>query len=139
MAQTLGKVLKQLRLERGMTQGQVAYKADTVPEYISMLESGARDNPSAELLTRLAVSLGVTPDYILTRAGILNSNERRPLEPEVQELDDILAAWPETTLKRNAREVIITVVETLSAIRGMDGEATLGEHCDETTDGETLP
>ena len=138
MAQTLGEVLKQLRLERGMTQGQVAYKADTVPEYISMLESGTRANPSAELLTRLAVSLGVTPDYILTRAGILNSSERRPLEPEVQELDDILAAWPETTLKRKAREVIITVVETLSAIKGMDDEATLGEHSDQAANGEPI-
>ena len=138
MAHGLGGVLKEIRLERGLTQGQVAYKADTAPEYISMLESGHRKSPSAQLLARISLALGTTPDYILTRAGILNSKERRPLEPEVQELDDILAAWPETTLKRNAREVIITVVETLSAIKGMDGEATLGEHCDETTNGEVL-
>ena len=138
MRTRLGIVLKELRGERGLTQGQLAYKADTVPEYIGMLESGARKKPSAELLTRIAMALGTTPDYVLTRAGILNSNERRPLEPEVQELDDILAAWPETTLKRNAREVIITVVETLSAIKGMDDEATLGEHSDQAANGEPI-
>ena len=123
MADRLGEVLKELRLEQGFTQGQIAYKADTAPEYISMLETGLRKSPSAQLLARIAMALGTTPDYILARAGILNTREHAPLEPEVQHIVDILASWPESTQKQNARQMIITVAETLSQIRELAGEA----------------
>ena len=139
MADRLGQVLKELRLEQGFTQGQVAYKADTAPEYISMLETGLRKSPSAQLLARIAMALGTSPDYILTRAGILKDGEHAPLEPEVQHIADILASWPETTQKRNARQVIITVAETLSQIRELDGEAGGEPANHQAINGATVP
>jgi transcriptional regulator with XRE-family HTH domain len=122
MTQTLGDVLRELRATRGWTQGQLAYKAGTAPEYISMLENGVKDNPSADLLARITVALDATPDYVLGRIGSIPA-DKEPVPPEVQRVVHILSDWPETTLKRNARDVIITVAEMLEQIRKMDADA----------------
>lgn len=52
-------ILRQIREQRGMTQAQLAEKAGTTQEYVAMIESGARKNPSLDLLKRLAKALGV--------------------------------------------------------------------------------
>lgn len=119
---TFGEVLRKIRKERGLTQGQLAYKSDTTPEYISMLERSTDRAPGTKLLVRLTRGLGITPDYILARAGMLELNGDAPLAPEVQHIPDILASWPESSLKANARQVVITVAETLAEIRRLDGE-----------------
>lgn len=117
-----GQVLRELRTERGLTQGQVAYKADTTPEYISMLENNPEKMPTTGLLVRLTRALGTTPDYMLRRAGMLETNSHTPLEPEVQRIADLLATWPEGQLKNQARAIVITTGETLEHVL-----ATLGD------------
>lgn len=117
-----GQVLRELRTERGLTQGQVAYKADTTPEYISMLDNNPEKMPTTGLLVRLTRALGTTPDYMLRRAGMLETNSHTPLEPEVQRIADLLATWPEGQLKNQARAIVITTGETLEHVL-----ATLGD------------
>jgi len=125
-----GQVLREIRTERGLTQGQLAYKARTSGEYISMLESGRRI-PGTRLLIRLAIALGTTPDYMLRRAGMLKTNSHTPLEPEVQRIADLLASWPEGQLKNQARAIIITTGETLEHVLGMIKEEAEKEGCDD--------
>jgi transcriptional regulator with XRE-family HTH domain len=55
----IGAILKELRLERGLTQVELAKKAKTVQPYIAYLESGEKKNPSFAVLQRLAKALGV--------------------------------------------------------------------------------
>ena len=112
----LGKVLKQLRVSQNLTQGKVAYRAGTAPEYISMLESGLRKNPGSVLFARLAIALGVTPDYILARAGIISITEQPPLDPEVARIAGILAAWPEGTSRRSARAAVSLMGDLLEQV-----------------------
>jgi len=111
----LKKVLKEVRKSRNLTQGQVAYKADTAREYVSQLESGARDNPSAELLARIAVALGTTPDYVLKRMGLLPSHED-PLSPEVQQLRDVIESYPDGPMKDQARAAVVHIAKTLESV-----------------------
>ena len=54
----LGRAIRQLRLERGMTQEALAHAADIHPTWISHLESG-RENPAWGTVARLAKALGV--------------------------------------------------------------------------------
>ncbi len=115
MGQRLGDVLRDIRQRRGLSQSQVAHKAGTVPVYISQLESGVRDNPSAELLARIALALGTTPDHILRRIGTL-PNDHVNLSPEVQYLRDLMNQWPEGPLKEEAKTIISSVARILEYV-----------------------
>jgi len=121
---TFGQVLREIRTERGLTQGQLAYKAHTSPEYISMLENNPERMPTTGLLVRLTTALHTTPDYVLHRAGMLKTNSHTPLEPEVQRIADLLAAWPESDVKGNMRAIITTVGETMEhLLRALNDDA----------------
>lgn len=54
----LGRAVKHVRAQVGMTQEQVANKIDMHATYISDIERGAR-NPSWEAIARLAKGMGV--------------------------------------------------------------------------------
>lgn len=58
----LAERIRKLRIERGLTQGEVAEPAYT-PAYISTIEAGKR-NPSARALHHIAAKLGVTVDEL---------------------------------------------------------------------------
>jgi transcriptional regulator with XRE-family HTH domain len=59
MSKGMGRMLRETREAKGLTQEQIAQKAGVTEAYISMLESGARKNPSLAMLKRLAKILGV--------------------------------------------------------------------------------
>ena len=52
-------MIRKLREERGLTQAEVAERADVTKQYVTMLERGARKTPSLPVLKRLARALGV--------------------------------------------------------------------------------
>jgi len=61
----LGKVLKQRREEKGMTQAVLAEKVGVGQTYIAKLESGDKKNPTLDLLKKLAKALGVPVTELL--------------------------------------------------------------------------
>lgn len=56
--------LRQVRLERGMTQAQLAEAAQASPAYIGRLERGGAA-PGIDLIARLAAALGTTAANLL--------------------------------------------------------------------------
>jgi len=57
----LGEVVQQLREARGMTQAQLAERAQLSVSFVSILEGGqSSNNPTPAILGRLARPLGVT-------------------------------------------------------------------------------
>jgi transcriptional regulator with XRE-family HTH domain len=58
-----GRAVKRVRVERGLTQEQVAAVSGLHPTYISDIERGVR-NPSWEAITRLAEGIGVPLETI---------------------------------------------------------------------------
>jgi transcriptional regulator with XRE-family HTH domain len=52
--------LRTWREKRGLTQVQLAEKAQLSQEYIARLEGGSKANPSLEVLVKLAKALKVT-------------------------------------------------------------------------------
>lgn len=61
---TNDSTLARLRMERGMTQGQLAEKVGCLTNDISRWETGAR-NPSGKSLLRIAAALNCTVDELL--------------------------------------------------------------------------
>jgi transcriptional regulator with XRE-family HTH domain len=61
----LKTVVKKLREQEGLTQAGLAKRAGVTEAYISMIESGARKNPSLPTLKKLARALGVPVTELL--------------------------------------------------------------------------
>ena len=81
--ETIGQRLKRLRLERGLSQRELAAPGVSYA-YISRIEAGTRQ-PSVKALRKLAVKLGVTADYLETGSS-LDSAEARELRLSELEL-----------------------------------------------------
>ena len=66
--ETIGQRLKRLRLERGLSQRELAAPGVSYA-YISRIEAGTRQ-PSVKALRRLASKLGVSADYLETGSDL---------------------------------------------------------------------
>ena len=55
----LSTVIRRLRRAKGLSQRELADKADITGAYIAQLETGVKKNPSLDILRRLAKALGV--------------------------------------------------------------------------------
>ena len=60
----IGPVLRQLRMEKGLTQDQLSEMVGVASPFISMLESGHK-YPNLEMIFKLAGALGVRPGAML--------------------------------------------------------------------------
>ncbi len=58
-------MIRRLREQRGLTQEAVAKAAKVKKQYITMLERGARKNPSLPVLKRIAKALDVSVAELL--------------------------------------------------------------------------
>lgn len=61
---SFGPVLRQLRMEKGLTQDQLSEMVGVASPFISMLESGHK-YPNLEMVFKLADALGVRPGAML--------------------------------------------------------------------------
>ena len=75
----IGKVIRQLRKEKGMTQGVFAEKIGVTPQYLSLVEINKK-SPSTDLIEKMAKELGF-PTYYLFFKGM----ELEDVAPEKRE------------------------------------------------------
>jgi transcriptional regulator with XRE-family HTH domain len=62
----LGKELRKARLAAGLTQEELAFKADISRNYVSLLELGEK-SPTVQVLLRICKALGVKASIIIAR------------------------------------------------------------------------
>lgn len=79
-ALTLGRRVREQRIQRGMTLEQLAAEVDRAPSQLSAIENGKRE-PRLPLLRALAAALGVTVDELLLDEA---PSERAALEIAVE-------------------------------------------------------
>lgn len=64
--EAFGKVLKEIRNERSLSQEELGFESGYHRTYISLLERG-RKSPSLNTIFQLVAALGVSPSEILRR------------------------------------------------------------------------
>jgi len=69
MPVSLGKKIRGLRDELGISQAQLASQAELSQGYLSQLENDEVQNPSAAVIFRLARALHVDPRVLMQAAG----------------------------------------------------------------------
>lgn len=68
-AKRLGEVVRDLRERQGLTQAQLAERAQIAMSYVTLLESGQQANLAPSALGRLARALGVTTKRLSELGG----------------------------------------------------------------------
>lgn len=68
-AKKLGEKVRELRERQGLTQAQLAERAQIAMSYVTLLESGQPANLSPSALGRLARALGVTTKHLTELGG----------------------------------------------------------------------
>jgi transcriptional regulator with XRE-family HTH domain len=63
-AEKLGKNLKRIRTEKGISQGDIAKSLGVSRGFVSNIENG-KTNPTLATISRLANAIGVTSDELL--------------------------------------------------------------------------
>jgi transcriptional regulator with XRE-family HTH domain len=121
--ETIGQRLKRLRLERSLSQRELAAPGVSYA-YISRIEAGTRQ-PSVKALRRLAAKLGVSADYLETGL-LIDPAAEREIRLSDLELAVRLGEWDnvEEPLKAAVAEAV-TDGDRASALRGRVALATL--------------
>ena len=64
-ARRLGEVLRELREARGLTEAQLAERAQIALSFITLIEANQETKPSPQILQRIARALGVPAKRLL--------------------------------------------------------------------------
>ena len=83
-AQALGRRVRRLREQRGLSQAELAQRAQISTQYLGEIERGRRD-PSVSVASRLATALDSSLDFLAqgeadSPAGIVSAWSRIPAE-----------------------------------------------------------
>jgi transcriptional regulator with XRE-family HTH domain len=65
----MGAVIRELRIERGVRQAELARAIDCHPKSLANIERGKR-NPSAVMLRRIARALDASVDELRPKSGV---------------------------------------------------------------------
>jgi len=121
MYHPVGNRIKGMREFRGLTQGQLSYKAATTVSQISRLENDERPGAQAAIVARVASALDTTVDYLLgltddpgiPEDGNTASPEARAMGLELQRIwRDVEEADPDA-----ARELMRIAIVQAAAFR----------------------
>lgn len=112
---SFGARLRRLREAAGLTQAELAERADLSPNAISALERGERTRPYPHTVRALAAALGLEPEELAQLASAARGRRAAPPEPRRLELP-----LPMTPLFGREREI-----ERIVALLGDDDHRLL--------------
>jgi transcriptional regulator with XRE-family HTH domain len=82
-----GKVLREKRVAKGFSLRKFAEQVEVSPTYLSQVEQGNVDPPTAERVRRMAELLGENPDEMIALAGRISEDLPQIIhEPEMPQL-----------------------------------------------------
>jgi transcriptional regulator with XRE-family HTH domain len=138
----IGKRIRALREERGLTQREVARRAGLTPSGVGFIEHGQTRNPSAETVVAVARALGVPVEELLRepvpldeapeKAGLADADPSSKLV-EAEVLEEIAELWAAQLARGFFDRRTLGMMHMAGGILAMNHEAALGE------DRENLP
>ncbi|MDY2594641.1 MAG: helix-turn-helix transcriptional regulator [Oliverpabstia sp.] len=81
---TVGIYIKEMRIEKGMSQRELAAASNISNAEISRIESGLRKQPSGDVLKSIATALNVPCQNLFAAAGYIEEtpNTKIPVHPD---------------------------------------------------------
>lgn len=81
-----GGVVRKLRLDRGLTQAQLATAAGVTSAYVARVETDPQTKPSRSVIERLADALDVSPAVLMQAGGHVPREVVRACEQSPEEM-----------------------------------------------------
>lgn len=115
-----GRRIRSLRLERGMSQEELALNAGITPAYLGMVERGEK-NPTLVTIEKLCGAIGITLEECFFQ-------EQKPLKPDLisRQILSVL-----DTMDPQEKSIVLQVIEQLLQMREL-GEQSAREHSEKT-------
>ncbi len=114
--QRIGERLRDLRVERQMTQDRVAERAGFTAKYLSEIERGTRDLPVSTLRALVEQGLGVSFDAFFVPGTGRTRVERSSLPRDVEAISALASELP-TQLRRRLASLVQAVVTAMKRRR----------------------
>jgi XRE family transcriptional regulator, master regulator for biofilm formation len=112
----IGKTIYEFRKQKGLTLTELAKRANLSKSYLSNIERNLNQNPSIEVVKRIAAVLDVELDIFLRP---LNNNE---VQQEMdQELIDLAAELKETGIQINEYKTLIEFIKWKNLKTNVEG------------------
>lgn len=131
----LGVTIKRLRTERGWKQRELARRAGIAQSLISTMESGARDNPTQDTVTKLATVFDLTvPQFLAEVQGPPAPDTTRPPEDlfravyPPERVARILQLWDQLSIKMRLELIAIAEDMKRRIEEGTQRTETLLQH-----------
>ena len=94
----IGKRIRDLREERGLTQREVARRAGLTPSGVGFIEHGQTRNPSAETVVAIARALGVpVKDLLEEPVPLGEASETGPASPQFEDEQIFMISYVDGT------------------------------------------
>lgn len=82
---TFGEFIKEKRTEKGINLRKLAELVNIAPAYLSDIEKGKRNSPSAEKMDKIAEVLGLSEAEIETMRDLAASDRPNSVAPDISE------------------------------------------------------
>jgi transcriptional regulator with XRE-family HTH domain len=80
---TIGQILRQKRLERGVSGVELTRRANISRSYLTKIEDGTLQDLRLDKFCRITEALGISADELLQEAGYIKAKPKAPFpEPE---------------------------------------------------------
>lgn len=121
-----GSILKNLRLSRNITQGELAAKLGISRSAVGMYETGGRE-PDFEMMEAIADIFNVDMDYLMGRSQV---ERKHPITPPNSEIPPGFEPMPK--MKKVPLIGAIACGDPITAMENREGEIDVPEdiHCD---------
>ena len=116
-----GSILKNLRLSRNITQGELAVKLGISRSAVGMYETGGRE-PDFEMMEAIADIFNVDMDYLMGRSQV---ERKHPITPPNREIPPGFQPMPK--MKKVPLIGAIACGDPITAIENRDGEIDVPE------------
>lgn len=109
---SVGAFIRAQRELANLSLRQLSSMADVSNAYLSQIERGLHE-PSIRVLRSVGEALGVDPETLLTRAGLLRQDDRQ--SGEVSTVEEAVAADPK--LSDDEKQALLTVYRSYLATK----------------------
>ena len=115
---TFGEFIKMKRVEKGINLRRLAELVNIAPAYLSDIEKGKRNSPSAEKMAKIAEALDLTNEEVITMNDLAANDRPNNVAPDISEY--VTSNESVRVALRKARELNLSNQDWIKIIEEME-------------------